>query len=96
MVRHIVFFWLKDKSPAALEEAANRLRSMAGKIEGMRSIKVGIDTLRSDRSCDICLDTVFETMEDLDRYRTHPVHIPIQAYMHSVRERSASADYAME
>ena len=96
MVRHIVMFWLKDKSPANIAEAAQKLRSMTGKIEGMLSLEVGIDSVRSERSCDLCLTTVFDTMESLEHYRTHPVHLPVQKHMHAVREGSYSADYVME
>ena len=96
MIRHIVLFRLKDKSPQVIEEAAEKLRAMAGKIEGMISLEVGIDSLHSERSCDICLNTVFDSMESLERYRTHPVHLPVQAHMHAVRESSASADYIIE
>ncbi len=96
MVRHIVMFWLKDKSSQNIEEAAQKLQSMTGKIEGMISLEVGIDVLYSSRSCDLCLTTVFDSMESLERYRTHPVHLPVQAYMHAVRESSVSADYYME
>ena len=96
MVRHIVMFWLKDKSPQVAEEAAQKLRSMTGKIEGMISLEVGLDALHSSRSCDLCLTTVFDSMESLERYRTHPVHLPVQAHMHAIRETSASADYFIE
>ncbi len=96
MVRHIVMFWLKDKSPEVINEAAQKLRTMAGKIEGMISLEVGIDCLHSNRSCDICLTTVFDSMESLERYRTHPVHLPVQKHMHAVRESSTSADYVIE
>lgn len=96
MVRHIVMFWLKDKSPENIEEAAQKLRSMAGKIEGLVSLEVGIDSVHSERSCDICLNTLFDSMESLERYRTHPVHLPVQKHMHEVRESSWSADYIIE
>lgn len=96
MVRHIVLFWLKDKSPAVIEEAVAKLRSMTGKIEGMISLEVAADAVHSDRSCDICLNAVFDSMASLERYRTHPVHVPVQAHMHKIRENSASADYVME
>lgn len=95
MVRHIVMFWLKDKSPEVIEKSAQKLRSMAGKIEGMLSLEVGVDALHSSRSCDLCLTTVFDSMESLEKYRTHPVHLPVQAHMHAVRESSSSADYYM-
>ena len=59
----------------------------------MRDLEVGVDFLHSERSCDICLTTLFETREALDAYRTHPVHLPVQAHMHAVREKSCAADY---
>ena len=96
MVRHIVLFWLKDISPAALEETCNILKSMTGKIEGMLSLEAAPDAVHSPRSCDICLNELFDSMESLERYRTHPVHLPVQAHMHAVLERSASADYNVD
>lgn len=96
MVRHIVMFKLKDKDPAIVAEAVKRLKSLEGKIEGLLSVEVGADCVHSERSCDVCLNTVFDTMASLERYRTHPAHLPVQAYMHSVRESSVSADYEMD
>jgi hypothetical protein len=96
MIRHIVLFWLKDKSPANIEATAQKLRSMTGKIEGMLTLQVGIDCAHTERSCDLCLMEEFDTMESLERYRTHPVHLPIQAHMHAVRESSYSADYIVK
>ncbi len=93
MIRHIVFFWLKDASPENLEATAAKLRGMEGKIEGMVSLEVGIDFLHSERSCHITLNTLFTDRAALDGYRTHPVHLPVQAHMHAVRESSCSADY---
>lgn len=93
MIRHIVLFWLKDKSPDHLEKTASVLRGMEGKIEGMLSLEVGIDFLGSERSCDIALCALFADKAALDAYRTHPVHLPVQAHMHAVRESSCAADY---
>ncbi len=94
MIRHIVLYWLKDK--ARVEETVAVLRSMEGKIPGLLQIEAGKDTLGSERSCDLCLNTVFESREALEAYRIHPVHIPVQQHMHSVMERSASADYEVD
>lgn len=94
MIRHLVMFWLKD--PSRADEAIGILEAMRGKIPGLLKIEAGKDLLRSDRSCDLCLHTVFDTREALDAYRTHPVHIPVQQYMHGVMARSASADYEVD
>ena len=93
MVRHIVCFWLKDKSPENIAVTVQKLRSLEGKIEGLMSVEVGTDFLHSERSCDIVLNTLFADRASLDAYRTHPAHLPVQAHMHAVRESSASADY---
>jgi hypothetical protein len=94
MIRHLVMFWLQDKARA--DEAIGVLEAMRGKIPGLLKIEAGKDLLHSDRSCDLCLHTVFETKEALDAYRTHPVHVPVQRYMHSVMERSVSADFEVD
>jgi len=93
MVRHIVLFRLKDKSPGNLEKAAAVLRGMEGKIEGLVSLEVGIDFLRSERSYDIALNTLFTDRAALEAYQDHPAHLPVKAHMHAVRESSCAADY---
>ena len=91
MIRHVVLFWLKDKT--RIGETVEILESMRGKIPGLLEIEAGKDFMHSERSCDICLHTVFTNREALDAYQTHPVHMPVRAHMHSVMERSASADF---
>jgi len=95
MIRHIVLFWLKDKSPENLNRTAGVLRGMEGKIDGLLSLEVGIDFLHSERSCDVALCTLFADRAALEAYRVHPVHLEVQAHMHAVRERSCAADYAV-
>jgi len=93
MIRHIVLFWLKEKDDATVKQTVDMLLSMRGKIPGMLSLDAGADMVGSPRSCDICLCETFETREALETYRTHPVHLPVQAHMHAVMDHSASADY---
>ncbi|MEW6723504.1 MAG: Dabb family protein [Bacillota bacterium] len=93
MVKHIVFFRLKDRSAESIERAAAVLRAMEGKIEFLREIEVGVDFLRSPRSYDIALITVFDSREDLERYQAHPAHQPVSEYMSEVRESSVSVDF---
>ena len=97
MIRHIVMYWLKEnKNETLMQETVDRFLSMKGKIPGLLSIEAGRDILGSPRSCDLCLCTVFESMEALEAYRKHPVHLPVQAHMHAVMERSASADFEVD
>jgi hypothetical protein len=93
MVRHIVMFWLKDKNPALIGETLSLINGMKGRIPGMLTLDAGADIAGSSRSCDLCLCETFVSREALETYRTHPVHLPVQAHMHAIMERSCSADY---
>ena len=93
MIKHLVFFKLKDRSPESIQIAADKLRSMEGKIDILQHIEVGVDFMKSERSFDIALTTHFATQEDLDKYATHPVHLPVLEYLRSVIEQSVAVDY---
>lgn len=93
MIKHIVFFKLKNRSAESMAEAADVLRSMDGKIEQVKSLEVGTDILRSERSYDIALTATVETLDDLQAYQTHPVHQKIIKYINEVKEISLAVDY---
>jgi len=94
MIKHIVLFKLKDRSPENIARTAQVLRDLDGKIEVLRSIEIGVDALHSERSYDIALTAVFDSMEDLQTYQVHPVHQKVIEYMSTVRESAASVDYS--
>lgn len=94
MVKHIVMFRLKDKSPESLEAAKKVLLSMEGKVKEMRSIEVGTDFLHSERSFDLVLTVILDDRAALDAYQNDPYHCSVvKKYMHAAREESAAADY---
>lgn len=93
MLTHIVFYRLRDKSKESLDRLKAVFMSMRGKIEQLRSIEVGIDVLHSQRSYDLALVTKFDSLEAFQAYKTHPEHVKISKYVHSVWEESASVDY---
>ena len=91
VIVHNVLFKLRNKAdiPAAVEV----LRGMKGRIEELRHIEVGVDFLKSERSYDIALLTKFNSREDFEAYRAHPVHAPVLAHMAQVVESAAVVDY---
>jgi hypothetical protein len=93
LIAHIVMFRLIDRSPESVGRAADVLRGLAGKVPALRSLEVGVDVLRSDRSWDIALTAGFESLADLEAYRVHPDHQSVVRYMDSVRDAVASVDY---
>lgn len=93
MIRHIVLYWLKDSTTEGIQKACDTLLSMNGKIPEILSMEAVPDGLHSPRSCDFCLHMTFHSFADLETYKKHPIHLPVQAYMHSVMDHSASADF---
>lgn len=93
MITHLVFFKLKDRSPEQIAAAVSVLKDMEGRIDGLLSLEVGADIVRSPRSYDIALVAKFASMEALSAYQVHPVHQKVVAYMNQVGESSASVDY---
>jgi len=93
MVKHIVFFKLQNDSDKIKQTLKNKLMSMQGKIEVLKSIEVGIDTNRSERAYDVSLITVFDSKEDLKSYASNPIHLRVIKYIKSNGMVTSVVDY---
>jgi hypothetical protein len=77
-------FKLKDRSPESVQATKQVLANMEGKIPVLQHIEVGTDVLHLERSYDIALITKFNTLEDINVYDEHPLHIEVKAHMKQV------------
>ena len=93
MIRHIVLFKIKDEFKSEIPQLVQNFYGMKGKIEGMLDLEAGQDVLHSERSYDLALITVFDSMASFQAYQTHPVHLPVKKHMHEVRETSVACDF---
>ncbi|SFQ98355.1 Dabb family protein [Desulfoscipio geothermicus] len=93
MITHIVLFKLNDRSTENIQKAHDVLSGMQGKIPYLRHLEVGVDVLRSERSYDLALVAKFDSLEDLQAYQIHPVHMEVSRYMTMVRESSVAVDF---
>ena len=93
MITHIVFFKLKDASPENIEKTRNVLQGLEGNVPKLRSLEVGVDVIHSERSYDIALIAKFDSLEDLNAYQTHPVHVKVGEFINSVKESAVAVDY---
>jgi len=91
MIRHIVF--MKFPEFSLTQEAKEKLLSMREHIEELVDIEVGIDFSRSERSFDLALVTTFKTKEDLEKYRIHPYHQEIVAWLKANDTETKVVDY---
>ena len=87
MIKHIVFFKLKDSSLENIADTAKLMRSLDGKVPQLSSLEIGEDFGRSERSYDLSLLSVFSSREDLEGYRAHPYH---QEVVEELKARSAA------
>ena len=93
MIRHIVLFRIKDEFRDEIPQLVKNFYGMKGKIEGMLDLEAGQDVLHSERSYDLALITVFDSMASLQVYQAHPVHLPVKKRMHDVRSASVACDF---
>jgi hypothetical protein len=93
MVKHIVFFKLKNNTQAHCQEIQTKLLTMKENIEVLQDIEVGINFAEEERAYDLALLTEFKTEEDLDIYAKHPFHQNIITFMKSVAISSKVVDY---
>lgn len=93
MIRHAVCFNLHDPSKSNCQKAKEMLLSMKGKVPQVKDIWVGIDQLRSPRSCDILLLVTVDDFDALEAYQKDPYHHDVvSAFMHDVSKSTVSAD----
>ncbi len=91
MLTHIVLFKLKDR--AVIDTARERLAALEGRINSLRSLEVGVDVVRGERSFDIALVATFDDRAGLEAYRTHPLHVEAADYIKAESEAVVSVDY---
>ncbi|CCQ91326.1 Stress responsive alpha-beta barrel domain protein [Nitrospina gracilis 3/211] len=93
MVKHIVMFKLKDKTPDNVDSLVNALEGMVGKIDSLRFLEVGRDFKESERSFDVVLTTHFDDREGLESYARHPVHQPVIQLAREICHPTVVVDY---
>ncbi len=97
MVKHIVLFKLKETLSA--EEKADVMNRFKSAIEALpavipfiRRIHVGLN-INPAEQWDICLDSEFDTMEEVKAYAAHPAHVAAAGILKDAKEGRACTDY---
>ena len=88
---------LKLKNPHAdLSKVQSSLISMKGNIDVLQDIQVEKNVRLEDGTYDILLITKFSSMEALDEYLIHPVHLEVSKFIGSAIDTLASLCYEMK
>lgn len=94
MIVHIVMFKFKEENKAEnLTKTEVMLNALVAKIDGLKSMEVGVDFNQSERAFDMSLYSTFESKEDLAVYATHPAHLEVVSFIKEVTEASKVVDY---
>ncbi len=93
-MKHIVMWKIKDENK---EENAKKIKqlleALKGKIDGIISMEVGINTGKADTSYDVVLVSEFESQKALDDYQVNPIHLEAAGFVRSVAVKRAVVDY---
>ena len=98
MIRHIVMWKLKPFAEGADCRAnAVRMKEMldgcAGIVPGMIAFESGIASESAGSTCDVVLDSTFESKSALEAYNAHPSHLSLKAFAALVRESRHCVDF---
>lgn len=91
MITNNLLIKLKERRPENIAAARDKLLSMEGKIRYIRDLRVETDVRSS--AYDLMLIVQYETLDDLEAYLVHPVHVEVSGYIAGVLESAASFCY---
>ncbi len=77
MVKHMIIWKLNDNaSISCKQEIKLALEGLVGKIDGLVKMSILTNPLECS-SGDLAMDSLFESVEALDFYQKHPLHVEI-------------------
>lgn len=97
MVKHIVLFKLKDSlSKEEKCDVMNRFKvaieALPEKISVIRKVFVGLN-MNEAETWDICLESEFDTLDDVKLYAAHPDHVTAAGILKEAKGDRACVDY---
>jgi hypothetical protein len=94
MINHVVLAKFKPGVRAAdIEELERLLDDLPNRVTEIHSYEFGRDLAHSTRSYDFAIIGLFANLDTLDRYRTHPHHLPVAKKMEALCERVVTVDF---
>jgi hypothetical protein len=78
MINHVVLMkFNSDADDANIQDLEQSLDQLPNTITEILVYEFGRDVVRSERSYDFALVSLFANLEALDRYRNHPDHLKV-------------------
>ena len=70
------------------------IEALPQKIDFIRDIRVGLN-INPDEQWDICLDSTFDSLDDVKAYAVHPDHVAAAGILKDAKDGRACVDYEM-
>ena len=100
MIKHIVMWKFKSFAQGRTKkENIELVRSMLTDLSGssdfemIKSFEFHTNANMKEGMYDALIEMTFDSFDDLDKYRNHPKHRALSAYVSLVRESRAAVDY---
>jgi len=93
MITHIVLIKLVHSNEETIEVARTALARLEGQIPQLRHLEIGVNIVHTDRSYDLAVVARFDSLEDLQSYMNHPLHVEVVKYLQGNRRSSITVDY---
>lgn len=94
MINHVVVLKFKSGiTESDIEELEKMLDDLPNKITEIHLYEFGRDIIRSQRSFDFALVSLFANIEALERYQQHRQHLPVLKKIKQMCENVATVDF---
>jgi len=94
MINHVVLAKFKPGvGKADIEELERILGDLPNKIIEIQTYEFGQDLVHAAKSYDFAIVALFANLEALDRYQTHPRHLPAAKKMQEICDDIITADF---
>lgn len=94
MINHVVLMKFKpDTTDADIQELEKMLEDLPNKIMQIHSFEFGRDLVRSQRSYDFALVSLFANLESLKGYQEHRLHHPVTKKITQLCAGVATVDF---
>jgi len=94
MINHVVLMKFKPQtSQADIDDLEKELDDLPNKIIQIHSYEFGRNLVRSDRSYDFALVSLFANLQTLDQYRNHPRHLKVLKKIRQLCDDIVTADF---
>ena len=97
MVKHIVMFKLKEtlskeEKMVVMNDFKTAIEALPAEISVIRKVFVGLNINESE-AWDICLESEFDTLDDVKAYAVHPAHVAAAGILKDAKQDRACVDY---